>query len=94
MDDISPAMKMLRECWRRSCADPHLVAVLPNPELYQRQGHRALDMLGHLINPTATITEDQAWVVVNLIDEWAPRSSAPSIAERLPVATYINSCQA
>lgn len=55
-----------------------------------------LDSINYLVNPSATMTEDQAGVLSDyIVRKHIPTQTGyPTLQEQLPLATYINSCTA
>jgi len=89
MKYTTPAMQTLLVAIERDCESTRL-------KEYRQLALIFLDSLSHLVNPRATMTEDQAAVVSNwIVDKHLPRNpDYMSVSERLPLATFINSCAA
>lgn len=88
LDYTTPAMQALVVAVENIC----------KVEVVRKHRHFALfylKFLHYLVNPTATLTEDQAGAIAAwLIDYRLPNESDfPKLPELLPLATYINSCK-
>lgn len=62
---------------------------------YREFAFMYLNFLNGLVNPTATMTEEQAAFVSDwIVDKHLPTEpDYPKLPELLPLATYINSCR-
>ncbi len=87
--DQSPAMTALRAKYRHECSRPEL----HDFQKHQHSGERYLDMIGELVHADAEMTEKQMSLVLDLVFTWSNQHFAPSIMDRMVVATFINTCR-
>ena len=97
LDSTSPnvtssAMRVLLAAVERECTSkfvPEAKQYLPNARLF-------MIVLDSWVNPSATMSEDQASSLANyIVDKWLPKSPdyTDALEPRMSIATFINSCQ-
>ncbi len=88
MTYVSPAMRTLHEAVESQCK-------LPELQKFRDQSLLFVEMLKDLVNPTATMSEEQAQPLADYIaDKYVPSGNDfPPLPLRLTFATYMNTCR-
>ena len=92
LEVTSPAMKRLLQAVEAECNSKYVTQA----RQYLSHARIFMSVLDRLVNPSATMTEDQALSLADyIVDKWLPKKPdyTDALEPRMSIATFINSCK-